>query len=443
MNNNFNNKSLLFSFALTLALAISSPIANAQQQGTGHAASHSATASSTMTKAQIQQLFATAMKERASGQVFSAIQTFEYLLSQRPSLNRARLELAVSYNHASRYKAAIQQLNTVLNDPRTPDKVRLVVLAYLGQIKSNRLEPAAKNQFSYYAKMGVLYNTNINFAPLQGSQTYNIPAGQNISSPGLETFFSFSHRYSRKKPVDVADSAARFQWQNQLSWTGNNYTRNNNYSLNIVSLSTGPALIVAGHWRGSINLQLDQTYFGTSTLGTFTSLNPQVTFDLGKHQSLLLEASYTDNNFTRTTDNGRDGDTVLAGIAYTTLLNGVNNGLETGFRLIRQAANDNQFGFNSYQLYFGGFIATAPSANIYLNVHLQHYNFDAADTLSGITRDELEGRYTMGYNYDFSAGNLKGWTMNTHVSFTKNNSNVGAFSYNRTIVGINLARYFQ
>jgi chitinase len=57
-------------------------------------------------------------------------------------------------------------------------------------------------------------------------------------------------------------------------------------------------------------------------------------------------------------------------------------------------------------------------------------------------RDEIESRYLIGYNHDFSDGYLQGWTLNTHLSFTKNNSNVDAFSYERTIFAVNLARYF-
>ncbi len=390
-----------------------------------------------------QKVFELAMKERDSGKIYDAIEKFEYILSRRPSLNRARLELAVSYHRASEFEKALAQFQTVLDDPETPEKVRLAILAYLGQIASDETKPKTENTFSYYTRVGALYNSNINFAPLRGTDT--IPDGQDTASPGLDTFLSASHRYKDNRPFDVAGAATNFEWQSQISWTGNNYTRNSDFSLNVISASTGPAFISTGRWNGAINLQIDQTYFGSSTLGTFTSLNPLITFDLGNYQALLLELSYTDNNFVRTEDEGRDGHSVLAGAAYSTLLGGENNGLEAGFRLTRQSADDDQFGYNSTEIYFGGFLSFDDSSNAYLNLNFEDYGYDAADTLASnppTIRNEIESRYVLGYNYNFNSGLLQGWLLDAHVSYTRNNSNIDFYNYERKIIAINLARYF-
>ena len=68
--------------------------------------------------------------------------------------------------------------------------------------------------------------------------------------------------------------------------------------------------------------------------------------------------------------------------------------------------------------------------------------YDAADTVSGTIRDEIESRYMLGYNRDFTEGFYKNWTLNTYLSFIKNNSNVDVYSYERTVFGLNLTRYF-
>lgn len=405
----------------------------------------------TMTDKHAQAIFDTAMEERDDGKIYDAIEKFEYILSRRPSLNRARLELAVSYHRASLHEEAMREFQAVLDDPETPEKVRLAILAYLGQLASDELKPKSEHSFSYYTKVGALYNTNINFAPLRGS--VNIPEGQDTASPGLDTFLSASHKYRDNQPFNTDGAATYFEWLSQVSWTGNNYTRNSDFSLNILSASTGPAFISTGRWRGAINLQVDQTYFGGSTLGTFISLNPLVTFDLGNYQGITVEASYTDNDFVRTEDQGRDGDSLLAGASYSTLLGGVDNGLEAGFRLTDQDAVDEQFGYDSSEIYFGGFVAYGSRSNFYLNLNFEQYDYKAADTLScapatpatsctSAVRDEIESRYILGYNFDFSEGYLDGWTLNTYFSFTKNNSNVDAYNYERQIFAVNLARYF-
>ncbi len=395
-----------------------------------------------LTDENAQVIFDLAMAERDSGKIYSAIEQFEYILSRRPSLNRARLELAVSYHRANKYAEALKEFQTVLDNPETPEKVRLAILAYLGQLTSDELEPKTEHSFSYYTRVGVLYNSNINFAPLRGSTDFSIPDGEDTDSPGLDTFLSASHRYKDNEPFDIDGAATHFEWQSQISWTGNNYTRESDFNLNIISASTGPAMISTGRWRGAISLQVDQTYFGDSTLGTFISLNPLATFDLGDYRGITVEASYTDNNFSRDEDQGRDGDSILAGLAYSTLLGGVDNGLETGFRVIHSSAEDDQFAFDASEIYFGGFAGYGDKNSFYLNLNFKQFDFDAAEPVSGKVRDEIESRYVLGYNHDFAEGIFAEWTLNTELSFTKNNSNVDAFSYERTLFTINLARYF-
>ena len=241
-----------------------------------------------------QKIFDRAIKERDSGKIYDAIEKFEYILNRRPSLNRARLELAVSYHRASQFEDAHREFQTVLDNPETPEKVRLAILAYLGQLTSDELKPNTENSFSYYTKVGLLYNSNVNFAPLRGSPDFNVADGEDTSSPGLDTFLSASHRYKDNKPFDADGAATHFEWQNQVSWTGNNYTGTSDFNLNIFSASTGPAFISTGRWRGAVILQIDQTYFGNSTLGTFISLNPLLTFDLGNYRGVTVEASYTE-----------------------------------------------------------------------------------------------------------------------------------------------------
>jgi len=403
---------------------------------------HPASADEPMTDDHAQKIFDLAMEERDDGKVYDAIEKFEYILSRRPSLNRARLELAVSYHRASQYEDALREFQIVLDNPETPEKVRLAILAYLGQLTSDELKPQYENNFSYYTKAGLMYNTNINFAPLRGSPIYNIPAGQDTGSPGLDTFLSASHQYRDNKPFNTDGAATLFEWQSQVSWTGNNYTRDSDFSVNIISASTGPAFISTGRWLGAINLQIDQTFFGPSVLGTFVSINPHITFDLGDYRGITLEASYMNNDFSRSVDLGRDGHSALAGAAYSTLFGGGDDGIEAGFRLTDQTADDAQYGYNSAEIYFGGFVDTGNTSNVYLNLNFEQYEYDAADSISGTVRDEIESRYLLGYNWDINTGTLAGWTLNTYFSYTKNNSNVDFYNYDRKIIAINLARYF-
>ncbi len=397
----------------------------------------------TLSDDEVQALFEQAMAERDSGAVFSAIRKFEYLLDRRPSLNRARLELAVSYHRAARYEDAKRAMQSVLDNPETPESVRLSILAYLAQLGSDERQPEARHETSYYTRFGVLHNSNINFAPLRGSNIYNIPDNQDIASYGLDTFLSASHRYIRKSPLDVLGLAATPEWRSQVSWTGNNYTHNSDFNLNILSVSTGPALVSNNNGRASLLLQYDLAYFGNHQLGRFLSINPLLTLDIGEDRELSFEAGYTRNRFVQSADLPRDGSTRLLGLSYSLTFAGNQHGLNTGIRATRQNANDAQYGFNSTEVYGGGFYSLNRENSLSLNLHFQTFRFHAADSVSGSVRDELETRFTLGYNHEFTTPFLQHWILNTYLSRTKNNSNVDAFSYERLTIGVNLARFFQ
>lgn len=397
-----------------------------------------------LTDEEAQAMFEAALQERDSGKVFSAIERFEYILSRRPSLNRARLELAVSYHRASQHDNALREFQAVLDDPETPEKVRLAILAYLGQLSSDELKPEQEHSFSFYTRFGGIYNTNINFAPLRGDRDYNIPDDTDTDSAGVDTFLSASHRYRDNAPLNMGGVATLFEWQSQVSWTGNNYTRTNEFNLNTFSLSTGPALIATGRWRGALNFQFDQTYFGESVLGNFISINPLLTFELGNYRGLTIEASYTDLDFEREEDLGRDADNLLLGAGYTTLLGGVENGLEVGFRLAEHDAELDEFSYQSLEGYLGTFFTLSgiENSNLYLNLNLWQFDFDGPDSVTGTVRDELQSRLIFGYNYDFRDGLLKDWTLNTSYTFTKNDSNIDAFSFEQHLLTVTIARYF-
>ena len=45
-----------------------------------------------------------------------------------------------------------------------------------------------------------------------------------------------------------------------------------------MTLATGPGLIVGNSWRGNLNFQLDDLYFGGKHLGLYTSISPSGTW---------------------------------------------------------------------------------------------------------------------------------------------------------------------
>ncbi len=392
----------------------------------------------------LQTLFDQAMQTRESGKTFEAISLFEAILDNQPTLNRVRLELAVAYHQATRYQDALREFKHVLDDPATPENVRLSILAYLAQLTSDQLEPESRHSFSYYAKLGLLHNSNINATPGAGLSTLTgISNAAEISSAGTDINLSASHRYRQKAPLDVMGTATFFEWQSQAGVSGNLYTKTGDYDYTVASINTGPALIAPGRWRSNMAFKIDQITLGGSSLAVFSSINPAITFDLGNYRNITLEASYTRHNYDKVADAGRDGNETLLGAGYSMLINDRQTGLEAGFRLRQNNADNAGYGYDNSEFYFNGFTALSAQAVVYLRLNRYRYDYNAADPTVGIVRDESENLYAIGYNRDLRSGPLKNWTFNLEFSANSNTSNVPNFEYDRNLFSTSLSRYFQ
>lgn len=400
----------------------------------------------------IQLQFEEALDNRESGKVYDAIRIFENMLATNPYLNRARLELAVAYHEASLYEKAIEQFQIVLDDPETPESVRLAILAYIGQLYSDELEPEGSHHYSQYVKAGLIYNSNINVVPGVGNIIVNgreffLPS-EEISSFGTDIVLSASHRYRRKKPFNVDGARTSFEWQSQASVSSNLYTETSDFNLNIISADTGPAFISAGRWLGAIPLRVDYVNLGQSSLATAFSLNPYVSFDLGSYRSILVESTFLTRNYTDTINEPQDGNLVMAGAAYTTLLQSLNTGIEAGFRLRNRSAEDDQFAYDGLTLYFSGYTSVTELSSVYLKANYRKFDYKAPDTIiddtnTTLVRNDDEITASIGYNLDIKDGFLGKWTLNTEIAYTENTSNIDAYDYDRLLVSLNLSRYFQ
>ncbi len=393
-----------------------------------------------------QVLFDEAIQKRDSGKIYEAIKLFETILNSRPQLGRVRLELAVAYHRASQYDAALKQFTTVLDNPETPESVRLAILAYLGQLKSDQQKPETRHDFSYFVKAGLIHNSNINSTPGSGQFDFTgarVTTGPEISSLGTDITLTASHRYSKKSPLDLAGAATRFEWQSQASLESNLYEKTSDFNINVVSLSTGPAFISPGRWSSLANIRLDQIYLGGNTLATFTSFNPIITFDFGNYNGLTLEASYLSRSYDQTLDKGRDSDEISYGAGYNTLFNKLASGFEIGFRIYDNDATLDEFSYDRQEIYASAFTSVSEQANIYFNINTQTFEYLGPEFSSNIVRDETENYLSIGYNRDFRESFLKGWTMNVELAYTDSDSNVDSFDYDRTLVSVNWSKYMQ
>ena len=400
----------------------------------------------------IERQFEEAMNDREAGKIYDAIKLFENILSTHPYLNRARLELAVAYHEASNYQKAMEQFQIVLDDPETPDSVRIAILTYISQVTSDELKPEGVHYYSQYVKAGLIYNSNINVVPGVGNIIVNgreffLPS-EEISSPGSDIVLSASHRYQRKKPLNVGGAKTSFEWQSQASLSSNLYTETSDFDLNILSAVTGPAFISAGRWLGSVPFRIDYVNLGRSSLATAISVNPYISFDLGNYRSILIESTLLQRSYADTINEPQDGSLAMLGAAYTTLFQSLNTGIEIGIRYRNRSAEDDQFAFNGVTFYFSGYTSVTDLSSVYLKANYRTFDYKAPDTViddtnTTLIRNDDEVIASTGYNRDIRHGYLSGWALNAEVSYTENKSNIDAYEYDRLLLSLNLSRYFQ
>ena len=396
--------------------------------------------------------FEEAMDDREAGKIYDAIKMFENILATYPYLNRARLELAVAYHEASMYQKALEQFQIVLDDADTPEAVRLAVLAYIDKVYADELKPEGSHHFSQYVRAGVIYNSNINVVPGVGNIIVNgreffLPSDE-IGSVGSDLVLSASHRYRRKKPFNVDGARTSFEWQSQASLSSNLYTETSDFDLNIVSADTGPAFISPGRWLGAIPFRVDYINLGHSSLATALSLNPYINFDLGDYRTILIESTLLTRDYADAINEPQNGELLMAGLAYTTLLQSLNTGIEIGLRIRDRSADDDQFAYDGLTLYFSGYTAVADLSTIYLKANFRTFDYKAPDTViddtnTTLIRNDDEVIVSIGYNRDIKHGRLGGWALNTEVAYTENESNIDAYDYDRLLLSVNLSRYFQ
>ena len=393
-----------------------------------------------------------AIDEREAGKIYDAIKMFENILSTHPYLNRARLELALAYHEASLYQQSMEQFQIVLDDPETPESVRLAILAYIEQAAQDALRPAGSHHFSQYVKAGLIYNSNINVVPGVGTVIVNgreffLPS-EEIGSAGSDIVLSASHRYRRKRPVNIGGAKTSFEWQSQASVSSNLYTETSDFDLNIFSADTGPAFISPGRWLGAAPLRIDYVNLGHSSLASAYSVNPYISFDLGDYRSILIESTLLKRDYADAVNEAQNGNLLMAGVAYTSLLQKLNTGIEAGFRYRKRSADDEQFAYDGVTLYFSGYTAITDLSAVYLKANTRTFKYRAPDTIiddtnTSLIRQDDELTASIGYNHDLKSGNLINWALNTEIAYTNNTSNIDAYDYDRLLLSLNLSRYFQ
>ncbi len=396
--------------------------------------------------ADVENLYKEGMYLRETGKLYSAIEALEATLAAEPTLQRVRLELAVAYYRALNYERAQAEAQTVLNDPKTPDNVKLAVSTFMAQLrKDQEMAIGQKSAFEPFFSAGLIHDSNVNAGPDGGAVLPGglilAPGATSQDDWGMQFQGAISHTYQSPSPVRIGETAARFQWKSQASLFHRNYFDLSAYNLTVVTLATGPAWIAPNKWRANINLQADYLMLGSDELAWYQSIAPSMTWQTMSGE-VTADVLYVKRDFSRDVDQGRDSDYTSGGVSYGHLFNNGKAAGQIGVKYFNEDANDSQYSNDGYEWFVGANFQAWNNGTVHVRYSQKEASYDGQVPVFGVARDETEQRLEIGFGHKFADGKLKGWYLSGSVQLTDNQSNVSIYDFQRNMTTLTLSRSF-
>jgi len=398
--------------------------------------------------------FRRAMALREQGDLFEAVEVFQSILGTDPSLQRARLELAVTYYRALRFKHAEEEATAVLNDPGTPPNVKLAILAFLGQVsKDVERFDGRRHQWKLSIVPGYIHDDNVNVGPGSdvvrvGDSSLRLVAGSTPRGDSAYTLLvGVDHDFQPGTQLRLGQRQAALHWLTQASAYRKGYFKEYGFDLDVVSLSTGPALTSLGNWRAGLDLRGDYIRLGNDYLGFYTSLLPSVTWQFGRNE-LTLKATVSRRDYKQAVDEPRDSNYWSGGVNVGRSFMDNKAAVQAGVGYFEEHAAASRFDRDGTELFISGNARPWKGGMLYARASQRDTDHDGPEPLFGIARDERERHYVAGLRHTFrrqvEEGSvwLKDWTFDASFSRTDNDSNVGIYTYDRDQYSLSVSRTF-
>ncbi|RZK99560.1 MAG: hypothetical protein EOP36_18930 [Rubrivivax sp.] len=384
--------------------------------------------------------------QRETGRPYSAIETLESILAANPTLNRARLEVAVAYYRTLNFAKARAQAQAVLDDPTTPEAVRLSVLSFIKQLELDEAAAFGRpHKLDYSLSLGAVYDSNVNAGPdnavLPGGLVLE-PGATDKSDSGYLLQAGISHSWLSPTPVRSGESTGRFGWNSSVGVYYKGYGRYNEYNLGVLTAATGPALIMGKNWRGNLSFQADRLTLGDKKLALYTSVSPSATWRLGSGNEFTADAQLAYRNFARPEDQARDSHYNSLGFSYGGLYNSNRLTVQAGVRTFDEDAQEARYSNNGYEVFMGGRQNVWTGGDLFARAAWRHSGYDDVEPIYGIVRREDEYRLEFGASHQFDTGWLDQWQGAATFTIIQNKANLVLYEYDRNTLQITLGRSY-
>ncbi len=392
------------------------------------------------------QLYREAIADRNSGNLYGSIEKFKALLAGNPSLRRARLELAVAYYRAARYDDARKEAEKVLADDNVPGDVKETVRLFLSQVEQSATAGDQRNSFTGGASIGFGHDTNVNAGP--SGNVIDIDGTELLladgSEPQTDAFFTAgvngAHTYRFASPLDVAGKPVGVVWQTAGSLNRREYQDEHEFTVDVVSVSTGPTFISHENWRAKLDLQEDYVRLGDNALALYSSLNPSYTIIDGKNE-YTIRGQLQYREFMTDDNKGRDGERYTEGFDFAHRLN-ESVVLTAGTSFYQQYARVEDQQNSAFDVYAGAFWHAWNTGSVYGRVVYRETDYQGRVALFDEGRLERQPSYVVGFTHGFVGGKMDGYGIGARLSYTDNHANLDIYDYDRTDFSVNLTKKF-
>ena len=395
-----------------------------------------------------QSMFRQAVELRDNGKLYEAIAEFKSLLALQPTLHRARLELAVAYYRAARYEQALKEAEDVLFDPNTPREVKKTIRYFMETINQTVLaENNIRNDYSGSLSINLGFDDNASVGP--ETETFLINGGTLTIDPESlaqeDNFYAIQarigHNYRFKGSVPVGAKPAQLLWQSSANLYHKGYEKLTDYSVQIASISTGPALVSRSNWRTGLSMQLDYLRLGYSDLAFYYGVTPYYTFVKGK-TDYSVRAQWQSASFFNEEDKDRNGDRIGAGFDLAHRI-GQRTNVQAGVGFYQQGAEVEKQKYDISEIFLGGIIVPTNRWNFLLRGYYRELEYKGEEPLFDIARSDEQLRIFGSVAYNFGNESFfQKWSVGLKGSYTDNSSNIEIYTYDRMEILLDFTRQF-
>jgi tetratricopeptide (TPR) repeat protein len=371
-----------------------------------------------------------------SGHPDKATLAFERVLAVDPNFAGARLDMARAYFHLGDMARAKTEFDAVMKqDP--PQTARLTIEKYLNAIESAK--KAKNNRYSAYVEGAIGRDSNVN----------NSTSQSEVAVPALGNLVFTLSPTNLKTPDNYYSVAAGGEVNHSVTdnWGvtgGVDLRKRGNRSLTSFDASSVDT-------RAGIFLNTgDEMFRLGATLGKYTlaetayrdsiGLTGDWRHNLNKNNQLNVFGQYSRNRFSQSEMQLNDFNQTVFGTGFlhilpdgkTALFGSINLGNE---HAVYDRADGDKSGFG---LRVGGQTSIYEAIDAYANVGYQIGRYNKENVAFQATRNDKQFDFTIGGNWHWN----KLWTMRPQISYSKNNSNIQIYGFDRIDASITVRRDF-